>query len=450
MNELAKYLACAACASLVVLSSATGMLPQPVSADTYFDQTGANMWGPFEIYWKAHGGLAQFGMARTNVFPTKDGYDAQWFERAMFTYDPNNPDPYKVQLQLLGAMATANRRGEAPFRRAQQMLGGSVENEYYPVTGHNLNGKLLDYWRSTGGLAVYGYPISEQFTEKSKSNGKNYTVQYFERNRLELHPEAAGTPFEVQLGLLGSELLDAQGGPAAFANLGRPINYPPPTKSDAIVPPGGVVVSPGAGSTDPGTTMNIPDAPALPPATSDILFQSDFSKPDLSAWQPLASLGAPGERPAAWQVISGTLQEISSAAADSTAEDAILATQDRTFRDYTLDAYYFGSSGNPIGAVLRLTESDFYLLKLYPEGAAGSSTKAVLYKASGGQLAQLATTPAWGGYKVNTWQRLTITADKGNFDVKVDGQAVLQAHDTSFDVGAIGSLHHSGRQRPLR
>jgi hypothetical protein len=31
-------------------------------------------------------------------------------------------------------------------------------------------------------------------------------VQYFERNRFEHHPEFAGTPDEVQLGLLGSRL----------------------------------------------------------------------------------------------------------------------------------------------------------------------------------------------------------------------------------------------------
>ena len=31
--------------------------------------------------------------------------------------------------------------------------------------------------------------------------------EYFERNRFEYHPEAAGTPYEVQLGLLGASLL---------------------------------------------------------------------------------------------------------------------------------------------------------------------------------------------------------------------------------------------------
>lgn len=198
-------------------------LPALAVADTTFPQTGMTIWGPFETYWKTHGGLAQFGLPRTSVFPAKEGYDAQWFERAMFTYNPKNPEPFKVELQLLGSISTASRSGETPFQRATPSGSG----QYFAVTGHNLSGKLLDYWQKHGGLPIYGYPISEQFTETSKSDGKDYAVQYFERNRLELHPELAGISYEVQLGLLGSELLDAQGGPAAFANLGAPHNYPP-------------------------------------------------------------------------------------------------------------------------------------------------------------------------------------------------------------------------------
>ncbi len=36
-------------------------------------------------------------------------------------------------------------------------------------------------------------------------------VQYFERARFELHPELAGTPYEVQLGHLGVAALEAEG-----------------------------------------------------------------------------------------------------------------------------------------------------------------------------------------------------------------------------------------------
>lgn len=207
--------------------------PNMATADTPFPKTGVSMWGPFEQYWNTHGGLGQFGMARTSVYPAAQGYDAQWFERALFTYTPSNPDPYKVQLQLLGSSATANRQGEAPFRRAASALTG----QYFTATGHNLIGKFLEYWQRTGSLPIYGYPISEPFTERSKSDGKEYVVQYFERNRFELHPELLDTAYEVQLGLLGSELLDAQGGPAAFAGKGAPKYYPPSTSGGTNVYP---------------------------------------------------------------------------------------------------------------------------------------------------------------------------------------------------------------------
>ncbi|HUS16428.1 MAG TPA: glycosyl hydrolase family 18 protein, partial [Chloroflexia bacterium] len=74
---------------------------------------------------------------------------------------------------------------------------------YFPQTGHSLANGFLEYWRATGGLAIYGYPLTEEFSETSTTDGKSYTVQYFERNRFEYHPELRGTPYIIQLGLLG-------------------------------------------------------------------------------------------------------------------------------------------------------------------------------------------------------------------------------------------------------
>lgn len=194
---------------------------QLAGASTNFPQTGTRIWGPFEQYWKANGGLQQFGMPLTGVFPY-NGYAAQWFERAVFTYNPNNPDPYKVQLQNLGWLAASARCTEAPFARTPSTGSG----QYFLATGHNLTGKFLAYWKSRGGLQTFGYPLSEAFTEHSKNKGKDYLVQYFERFKMELHPEAAGTANEVQLGLLGSERLTSEGGAAAFAHLNAPPFYP--------------------------------------------------------------------------------------------------------------------------------------------------------------------------------------------------------------------------------
>jgi hypothetical protein len=75
-------------------------------------------------------------------------------------------------------------------------------SQYFPETGHTVSGRFLEYWRSNGGLPVFGYPIGEQISEGGRQ------VQYFERQRFELHPENA-RPYDVLLGLLGSERLAA-------------------------------------------------------------------------------------------------------------------------------------------------------------------------------------------------------------------------------------------------
>jgi hypothetical protein len=37
-------------------------------------------------------------------------------------------------------------------------------------------------------VAIYGFPISEEFQEVNPDTGLVYTVQYFERQRFEWHP----------------------------------------------------------------------------------------------------------------------------------------------------------------------------------------------------------------------------------------------------------------------
>ena len=77
---------------------------------------------------------------------------------------------------------------------------------FYPQTGHTLQGTFKTYWDKYGALAQFGYPWTEEFQETSPTDGKDYTVQYYERNRFEYHPEFAGTQYQVELGLLGREV----------------------------------------------------------------------------------------------------------------------------------------------------------------------------------------------------------------------------------------------------
>jgi hypothetical protein len=77
------------------------------------------------------------------------------------------------------------------------------DSHTFPETGKTVSGPFLTYWTQHGGLAQQGYPISDEMQQVSPTDGKTYTVQYFERAVFEEHPEYAGTSNEVLLSLLG-------------------------------------------------------------------------------------------------------------------------------------------------------------------------------------------------------------------------------------------------------
>lgn len=212
--------------SAVLLMLAVAVPAQVALGASYFPETGHSLEGPFLDYWNAHGGLGQFGYPITDEV-VENGRTTQYLERAVFEYWPENPDPYKVQLRLLGNILTSGRAAEAPFQRVEA-ASSSDHLWYFPETGHTLSWGFLSYWQSHGGLDLYGYPISEEFSEVSPTDGKTYTVQYFQRNRFEYHPENKGTPYETLLGLLGSEYYHSQSAP-------QPAPEPAPQPSPAPV-----------------------------------------------------------------------------------------------------------------------------------------------------------------------------------------------------------------------
>ncbi len=74
-----------------------------------------------------------------------------------------------------------------------------ADHLYCPQTGHYLSYGFKSFWQQNGGVDVFGYPMTGEM------NQQGHTVQYLERQRFEYHPEYAGTPYAVELGLLGSE-----------------------------------------------------------------------------------------------------------------------------------------------------------------------------------------------------------------------------------------------------
>jgi hypothetical protein len=200
---------CLAGLLLMPLAVVGGSAGRARAEEITFPQTGFTLSDAhgFLPYWRAHGGLAQFGYPLSpeavEVSPTNGQvYITQWFERNRFEYHPENADPqYQVLLGLLGRDLAKGRESEEPFRRLPGNRPRDANCLYFQETGHSLCGTFRQYWEAHGGLPLYGYPLSEEFTEVSPTNGQPYTVQYFERNRFEYHPENKGSPYEVLLGL---------------------------------------------------------------------------------------------------------------------------------------------------------------------------------------------------------------------------------------------------------
>ncbi|MEO8286111.1 MAG: alkaline phosphatase family protein [Chloroflexota bacterium] len=170
-----------------------------------FQETGRNACGKFLQYWQEHGSLAQQGYPISNEMQEKsdtDGktYTVQYFERAVFELHPENQPPYDVLLSLLGNFLYKQKY---PTGAPGQTPSSGAGSQLFEQTGHHVGGKFLNYWTDHGGLAQQGYPISDEFQEKSDLNGKTYTVQYFERAVFELHPENQ-PPYDVLLSQLGT------------------------------------------------------------------------------------------------------------------------------------------------------------------------------------------------------------------------------------------------------
>jgi len=200
-----RWLSLAAGLTLVVTTLPGAGISQAQTNSQTFPQTGKTVSGKFLTYWQSHGGLNQQGYPISGEMQEKsatDGknYTVQYFERAVFESHPEKAAPYDVLLSLLGNFYFQKRH---PNAAPDQKASTAADAVLFKETGKHIGGKFLAYWKSHGGLAQQGFPISEEFQERSDLDGKTYTVQYFERAVFESHPENAA-PFDVLLSQLGT------------------------------------------------------------------------------------------------------------------------------------------------------------------------------------------------------------------------------------------------------
>ncbi len=87
-------------------------------------------------------------------------------------------------------------------------LPAIARTQCFPQTGVCVADRFLTFWEKHGGLAIFGFPLSDQRSERSAEGA--FVSQWFERERFELHPQNPA-PYDVLLGRLGDEQLKRQG-----------------------------------------------------------------------------------------------------------------------------------------------------------------------------------------------------------------------------------------------
>lgn len=189
------------------------------AASSCFSETGQCISGRFGDFWQQNGGLAVFGYPLSGEIQ-ENGHTVQYFERQRFELHQENTAPYDVLLGRLGAEDTMKRGlvATAPFQPLPASTPSDDNCLFFAMTGHRLCLGFKSYWQAHGlelgdpgvtfreSLALFGYPISEEFTDPMTG----FTTQYFERARFEYHPNNP-EPYKVLLGLLGRGAMPTEG-----------------------------------------------------------------------------------------------------------------------------------------------------------------------------------------------------------------------------------------------
>ena len=201
---------------LLALGLALAASPLPAQAQgsrLYFAETGHSLDARFLEAFEGWGGAEALGFPLTESFYNEDGLLLQYLENARLELVPQAlGEGLQVQLAPLGVIMGG---WDLPVEQGGLPPADRAGCRFYPESGHQVCHAFLDYYLENGGPQVLGLPISEFRLQGDR------IVQYFERLRLDWHPEASVGGW-VQPGPLGREHFGLAGYDPALLDPNRP------------------------------------------------------------------------------------------------------------------------------------------------------------------------------------------------------------------------------------
>jgi hypothetical protein len=164
------------------------MRPQISSAQSersrYFPETGHSVSGDFLVaYEKASDPIKIYGYPITGVIDNPiTNRKVQYFQRAHFELHPENPSELRVQITHLGEIIYL---GEIMNKPGDVLMvpQNHPACRHFPETDHQVCYAFLDFFQKYGGIAQFGYPISEIELRSDRM------IQCFQIACFEWHPE---------------------------------------------------------------------------------------------------------------------------------------------------------------------------------------------------------------------------------------------------------------------
>lgn len=179
----------------------------------FIPETSHNVPHQLMNYWHATGGWRIHGLPNSEFFRRVKRDETvefvQYFERSIlevvWTEDGSG---LQILRRPLGYEAYIDPVAQEPV----EPFPADDWARYFPETGHALGGGFRVYWEQNGGEAVFGKPISGEWSATSRS-GQPVVMQMFEYARLEWWPENMSDPNkdDITLGLLTVEMLERAG-----------------------------------------------------------------------------------------------------------------------------------------------------------------------------------------------------------------------------------------------
>lgn len=199
------------------------------------------------------------------------------------------------------------------------------------------------------------------------------------------------------------------------------------------IPPGELVESPNARVNGNVPRPPVPDAPALPAASMQLVFSDDFGKSSLDGWQTIES--APGK----WVARDGRLVQGGDTDGDPADEDALFVVKDVVFTDGILEAAIYPTSGSPVGLAFRGTDAGYYRVVLNRKNKT-EVAKVVLQKVTADGVKEIASAPVstWAGFNSGEWQAVSVNAQGSSIAVAINGTTVIETSDSAYASGWAG------------